>query len=58
VTGRIVPAPRGVARDNLAALAGLRRQAEDAKVNSPVVPAHPTMVDAAPGHISSSLHPR
>jgi hypothetical protein len=43
---------------NLEALASLRRQAEDAKVNSPVVPAQPTIVDAAPGHISSRLHPR
>jgi len=43
---------------NLQALASLRRQAEDAKVNSPVVPAQPTIVDAAPGHISSRLHPR
>jgi hypothetical protein len=43
---------------NLEALASLRRQAEDAKVNSPVVPAQPTLVDAAPGHISSRLHPR
>jgi hypothetical protein len=43
---------------NLEALAGLRRQAEEATVNSPVVPAQPTIVDAAPGHISSRLHPR
>src|SRR6516164_8521318 len=43
---------------NLEALASLRRQAEDAKVNSPVVPAQPAIVDAAPGHISSRLHPR
>jgi hypothetical protein len=43
---------------NLEALASLRRQAEDAKVNSPVVPAQPTIVDAAPGHISSCLHPK
>ena len=43
---------------NLEALAGLRHQAEDAKVNSPVVPAQPTIVDAAPGHIGSRLHPR
>jgi hypothetical protein len=43
---------------NLEALASLRRQAEDAKVNSPVVPAQPTIVDAAAGHISSRLHPR
>ena len=43
---------------NLEALVSLRRQAEDAKVNSPVVPAQPTIVDAAPGHISSRLHPR
>jgi hypothetical protein len=43
---------------NREALAGLRRQAEDAKVNSPVVPAEPTIVDAAPGHISGRLHPR
>jgi hypothetical protein len=43
---------------NREALASLRRQAEDATVNSPVVPAQPTIVDAAPGHISSRLHPR
>jgi hypothetical protein len=43
---------------NLEALASLRRQAEDANVNSPVVPAQPTIVDAAPGQISSRLHPR
>ena len=43
---------------NREALASLRRQAEDAKVNSPVVPAQPTIVDAAPGHIGSRLHPR
>jgi hypothetical protein len=43
---------------NLEALATLRRQAEDAKVNSPLVPAQPTIVNAAPGHISSRLHPR
>ena len=43
---------------NLEALASLRRQAEDAKVNSPVMPAQPTIVDAALGHISNSLHPR
>ena len=43
---------------NLEALASLRRQAEDAKVNSPVVPAQPAIVDAARGHISSRLHPR
>jgi hypothetical protein len=43
---------------NLEALASLRHQAEDAKVNSPVVPAQPTIVDAGPGHISSRLHPR
>jgi hypothetical protein len=43
---------------NLAALASLRRQAEAAKVNSPVVPSQPTLVDAAPGHLSSRLHPR
>jgi hypothetical protein len=45
-------------RHNLEALASLRRQAEDAKVNSPVAPAQSTIVDAAPGHISSRLHPR
>jgi len=43
---------------NLEALASLRRQAEDAKVNSPVVLAQPAIVDAAPGQISSRLHPR
>jgi hypothetical protein len=43
---------------NLEALSGLRRQAEDAKVNSPVVPAQPTIADAAPGDISSRLHPK
>jgi hypothetical protein len=43
---------------NLEALASLRHQAEDANVNSPVAPAQPTIVDAAPGHISSRLHPR
>jgi len=43
---------------NLQALASLRRQAEDAKVNSAVAPAQPTIVDAAPGHIGSRLHPR
>jgi len=43
---------------NLEALASLRRQAEDAKVNSPVVPAQPAIVNAARGHISSRLHPR
>jgi len=43
---------------NLEALAGLRRQAEDAKVNSPVVPAQPTIAGAAPGDIGSRLHPR
>jgi hypothetical protein len=43
---------------NLQALAGLRRQAEDAKVNSPVVPPQPTIVDAGPGHIGSRLYPR
>ena len=43
---------------NLEALASLRRQAEDANVNSPVAPAQPTIVDAAPGQISSRLHPR
>jgi hypothetical protein len=42
---------------NLEALAGLRHQAEDANVNSPVVPAQPSIV-AAPGRISSRLHPR
>jgi hypothetical protein len=45
-------------RHNLEALTSLRRQAEDAKINSPVVPAQPAIVDAAPGHISSRLHPR
>jgi hypothetical protein len=43
---------------NLEALASLRRQAEDAKVNSPLVPAQPTIVGAAAGYISSRLHPR
>jgi hypothetical protein len=43
---------------NREALASLRRQAEDAKVNSPVVPAQPAIVDAAAGSISSRLHPR
>jgi hypothetical protein len=43
---------------NLEALASLRRQAEDANINGPVVPAQPTIVDAAPGQISSRLHPR
>ena len=43
---------------NLEALASLRRQAEDANVNSPVAPAQPTIADAAPGHIASRLHPR
>jgi hypothetical protein len=43
---------------NLETLASLRRQAEDAKVNGPVVPAQPTIADAAPGDISSRLHPR
>jgi hypothetical protein len=43
---------------NLAALKSLRRQAEDAKINSPVVPAQPAIADAAPGQISSRLHPR
>jgi hypothetical protein len=28
------------------------------KVNSPVVPAQPTIVGAAPGQISSRLHPK
>ena len=43
---------------NLEALGSLRRQAEDANVNSPVAPAQATIVDAAPGHITSRLHPR
>ncbi len=43
---------------NLEALSSLRRQAEDANLNSPVVPAQPAIVGAAPGHISSRLHPR
>jgi hypothetical protein len=43
---------------NLEALASLRRGAEDAKVNSPVVPAQPTIACAESGHISSRLHPR
>jgi hypothetical protein len=43
---------------NREALAGLRRQAEDAKANSPLVPARPTIADAAPGDISPRLHPR
>jgi hypothetical protein len=43
---------------NLEALASLRRQAQDAKVIGPVVPPQPTIVDAAPGTISSRLHPR
>jgi hypothetical protein len=43
---------------NLEALASLRRQAEDAKVNGPVVPTQPAIVDAAPGQISSRLHLR
>ena len=43
---------------NLEGLASLRRRAGDATVNSPVVPAQPTIVDAGPGHISSRLHPR
>lgn len=43
---------------NLEALSSLRRQAEDAKVNSPVAPAQPTIADAGPGSISSRLHPR
>jgi type II secretory pathway component PulM len=43
---------------NRQALASLRQQAEDAKVLSPVVPPQPTIVGAAPGSISSRLHPR
>lgn len=43
---------------NLQALASLRRQAEQSKINSAVVPPQPTIVDAAPGTISSRLHPR
>jgi hypothetical protein len=43
---------------NLEALASLRHQAEDANVNSPVAPAQPTIVDAAPAQITSRLHPR
>jgi hypothetical protein len=43
---------------NRQALASLRQQAEDAKVNSPVVPPQPTIVVAAPGTVSSRLHPR
>jgi hypothetical protein len=43
---------------NLEALEILRRQAEDARINSPLVPAQPTIANAAPGHISSRLHPR
>ncbi len=43
---------------NLEALASLRHQAEDANVNSPIAPAQPTIVDAAPGDIGSRLHPR
>ena len=45
-------------RHNLEALASLRREVEDAKVNSPVVPPEPTIVGAAAGGISSRLHPR
>jgi hypothetical protein len=45
-------------KHNREALASLRPQAEDAKVNSPVVPAQPAIVDAGPGHISGRLHPR
>jgi hypothetical protein len=45
-------------RHNHDALASLRRQAEDGKVNSPLVPAQPTIADAAPGHIASRLHPK
>jgi hypothetical protein len=43
---------------NLEALAGLRHQAEDARVSGPVVPPQPTIVDAAPGTISNRLRPR
>jgi hypothetical protein len=43
---------------NFQALESLRRQAEDAKVDSPVVPAQPMIVDAVPGQISRRLHPR
>jgi hypothetical protein len=43
---------------NLEALASLRQQAEDVTVNSPLVPALPTIADAAPSRISSRLHPR
>ncbi len=43
---------------NLEALVSLRHQAEDATVNSPVVPPQPTIADALPGTISGRLHPR
>jgi len=43
---------------NREALASLRRQAQDANVNSPVVPAQPAIAGTAPGHNSSRLHPR
>lgn len=43
---------------NREALASLRRHAEDARVNSAVVPARPTIADAARGDMSSRLHPR
>jgi hypothetical protein len=43
---------------NLEALASLRRHAEDARVNSALVPAQPTIAGAARGDISSRLHPR
>jgi hypothetical protein len=45
-------------RHNREALASLRREVEDAKVNSPIVPPQATIVGAAPGGISSRLHPR
>jgi hypothetical protein len=42
---------------NWEALASLRHHAEDAADISPVVPPQPTIMDAAPGTISSRLRP-
>jgi hypothetical protein len=47
------PRPDTAVQHNLEALGRLRRQAEDVKVNSPLVPAQPAIVDAEPGHITS-----
>jgi hypothetical protein len=49
---------RSALEHNLEALAKLRRQAEDVRINSPLVPAQPAIAGAAAGDISSRLHPK